>query len=98
MISPVIFFTLVIGVIYGFQYFTEAYVANVTASNGDVNGLGAPLQGRCSSTRSACISRGSIRFQMGYASAMAWVLLVITMICTIDHPQDLEPLGALPGR
>ena len=27
MISPVIFFSLVIGVIYGFQYFTEAYVA-----------------------------------------------------------------------
>ena len=36
MISPVIFFTLVIGVIEGFQYFTEAYVANITASNGDV--------------------------------------------------------------
>ena len=32
MISPVIFFSLVIGVIYGFQLFTQAYVASLAAS------------------------------------------------------------------
>ena len=35
---------------------------------------------------------------MGYASAMAWVLFVITMVCTIDDHQGVATLGALPGR
>ena len=62
MISPVIFFSLVIGVIYGFQYFTEAYVASLAAS-----GHGATTPRRtsarrrdpCCSTRSGCTSRAS---------------------------------------
>ena len=37
-------------------------------------------------------------FRMGYASAMAWVLFVITMVCTRDDHQGLAALGALPGR
>ena len=28
-------------------------------------------------------SRGSSTFRMGYASAMAWVLFGITMVCTV---------------
>jgi len=82
MISPVIFFTLVIGVIEGFQTFTEAYVANLTASNGDVNGLGAPLQSLLFFT-TRLYQVGWLRYQMGYASALAWLLLVITLICTL---------------
>ena len=82
MISPVIFFTLVIGVIEGFQTFTEAYVANLTASNGDVNGLGAPLQSLLFFT-TRLYQVGWLKYQMGYASALAWLLLVITLICTL---------------
>lgn len=76
-ISPVIFFSLVIGVISGFQYFTEAYIAAGGREN-----LGSP--------------RGSLRFfgvylyeqgfqylHLGYAAAMAWVLFVIVMACTL---------------
>jgi multiple sugar transport system permease protein len=76
MISPVIFFSLVVGVIYGFQYFTQAYVA----SGGQLH-LGEP--------------QGSLRFyalwlyqqieytHMGYAAAMAWVLFLVVMACTL---------------
>jgi multiple sugar transport system permease protein len=82
LISPVIFFTLVIGIIEGFQFFTEAYVTNITLNNGDVNGLGDPL-GSLLFYTTRLYQAGWINFQMGYASALAWVLLVITMVCTL---------------
>ena len=57
-LSPVLFFTLVIGVIAGFQYFTQAYVASFAVSGKQPRKLprpsGAP-RGRCSSIRSTCI-------------------------------------------
>ena len=57
-LSPVLFFTLVIGVIAGFQYFTQAYVASFAVSRQATEeaaaAVGSP-QGRCSSTRSTCI-------------------------------------------
>ena len=37
-------------------------------------------------------------FHMGYASAMAWALFVVTMICTADPALDIAPLGALRRR
>ena len=82
MISPVIFFSLVIGVIEGFQFFTEAYVANVTEGAGDVNTLGAPLNSLLFFT-TRLYQAGWLDFQMGYASALAWVLLLVTMVCTL---------------
>ena len=42
MITPVIFFSLVIGVIQAFQYFTQAYVASTTLGWADARSLGAP--------------------------------------------------------
>ena len=53
MISPVIFFAVVTGVIYGFQYFTEGYIAS-----GGAQSLGTH-RGRCCSIRRGCTSRGS---------------------------------------
>ena len=78
MISPVIFFSVVIGVIYGFQYFTEGYIA----SGGDPNNLGSP-QGSLLFYPIWLYEQGFQSFHMGYASAMAWVLFVIIMACTI---------------
>jgi multiple sugar transport system permease protein len=78
MISPVIFFALVISVIYGFQYFTEGYIA----SGGDPNNLGSP-QGALLFYPIWLYEQGFQSFHMGYASAMAWVLFVIIMVCTI---------------
>ena len=40
MLTPVIFFTLIIGIIDGFQYFDQAYVSSTTAGGG----VGSPAE------------------------------------------------------
>jgi multiple sugar transport system permease protein len=77
MISPVIFFSLVIGVIYGFQYFTEAYVAA-----GGSGSLGDP-QGSLLFYGIWLYQNGFAYFHMGYASALAWILFLIIMLWTL---------------
>ena len=77
MISPVIFFALVTGVIYGFQYFTEAYVASggqASLGNPQESLLFYPIY---------LYEQGFQSFHMGYASAQAWVLFVIILTCTL---------------
>ena len=81
LISPVIFFTLVIGLIKTFQYFTEAYVAGNTAS-GQKDTLGEP-QGSLLFYSIWLYQQGFRYFHMGYASAMAWLLFLATMVCTL---------------
>jgi multiple sugar transport system permease protein len=86
MISPVIFFSTVIGVIYGFQLFTAAYAASLATSGSTVtdaaSSLGAP-QGSMLFYSIYLYQQGFQDFRMGYASAMAWVLFAITMLCTL---------------
>jgi multiple sugar transport system permease protein len=86
MISPVIFFSLVIGVIYGFQLFTAAYAASLATSGSTVTdaaaSLGAP-QGSMLFYSIYLYQQGFQDFRMGYASAMAWILFLITMLCTL---------------
>jgi len=84
MISPVIFFSTVIGVIYGFQYFTEAYVVGLGTGGAGANagGLGSPNQSTLFYTIQL-YHQGFEEFHLGYASAMAWVLFVIVMVCTL---------------
>jgi multiple sugar transport system permease protein len=86
MISPVIFFSVVIGVIEGFQYFTQAYVASYAAggavSTGVTSSLGYP-QNSLLFYSVYLYAQGFQFFHMGYASALAWVLFVITMVCTL---------------
>jgi multiple sugar transport system permease protein len=77
LISPVIFFSLVIGVIYGFQYFTEGYIAA-----GGQGSLGNP-QGSLLFYPIWLYQQAFESFHMGYASAMAWMLFLITMACTL---------------
>jgi len=84
MISPVIFFNLVIGIINGFQFFTQAYVASA-ATSGVRNAalsLGYP-EGSMLFYSVYLYRQGFNYFRMGYASAMAWVLFLITMACTL---------------
>ena len=81
MITPVIFFSLVIGVIQAFQYFTQAYVASTTLG-GQRSSLGAP-QDSLLFYSIYLYQQGFNYFRMGYASALAWVLFIITMICTL---------------
>ena len=81
MLTPVIFFSLVIGVINGFQYFTQAYTAS-TAIGGQRSDLGTP-QNSLLFYSVYLYQQGFNYFRMGYASAMAWVLFLITMVCTL---------------
>lgn len=81
MISPVIFFSLVIGVIVGFQYFTQPYVIGFWQT-GDATDIGG-VQNSILFFTTRLYQSGFQNFKMGYASALAWVLLVITMICTL---------------
>jgi len=86
-ISPVILFAVVIGVIEGLQYFTQAFVAS-TIANGSAltaqepaNRLGYPED----STLFYPVllyQQGFRYFNMGYASAMAMVLLVVAFAAT----------------
>jgi len=73
MLTPVIFFNLVMGIIAAFQYFTQAYVI--------MNGGGGPED----STYFYALylfNRAWRYLDMGYASAMAWVLFLIIMAIT----------------
>jgi len=81
-ISPVILFAVVIGVIEGMQYFTQAYVASTIAAGSaasateGANSLGYPLD----STLFYPVllyQQGFRYFNMGYASAMAVLLLAV---------------------
>ena len=103
-ISPVILFAVVIGVIEGLQYFTQAYVAaSVAAGPGgdaesvDATSSSATRRARRSSTRSSLYHHGFRYFNMGYASAMAMLLLVVAFARHArDHAQLAAP-GPLPG-
>ena len=77
MISPVIFFSVVTGIIGSFQYFTEAYV-----TSSQVGGLGSP-EGSLLFYATNLYDEGFQQFRMGYACALAWVLLVVTLIFTL---------------
>jgi multiple sugar transport system permease protein len=88
-ISPVILFAVILGIIQGLQYFTQAYVAAGVASGqasqaADVTtgSLGYPLD----STLFYPVllyQHGFVDFQMGYASAMAMFLLVVSFAVTL---------------
>ena len=73
MISPVILFNVITGLIGAFQYFTEAFVMT--------NGTGSPAD----STLMMSIYLYQTAFQyfkIGYASAQAWVLFLIVIAFT----------------
>jgi multiple sugar transport system permease protein len=72
MISPVIFFNLVMSIIGSFQTFTTSFIMT---SGGPNN---ASLFYMLHLYRNAFSY-----FKMGYASALAWVLFIIIMACTL---------------
>jgi multiple sugar transport system permease protein len=78
MLSPTLFFNLVMSIIGGLQSFDTAYVIS-TARAGT---LGGPAN----STLFYMLylyNRAFAGFQMGYASALGWILFVIIMIITL---------------
>jgi multiple sugar transport system permease protein len=88
-VSPVLLFAVVIGVIAGMQYFTQAFVASNVASGqasqaGDqtVNNLGYP-QGSTLFYPVLLYQHGFRYFNMGYASALAILLLAVSFAITL---------------
>jgi len=73
MLSPVLLFNLVLGIIHAFQAFTSAFVVS--------SGRGGPSDSTLFYTL-YLYQRGFNDFRMGYASAMAWVLLVVIAVIT----------------
>lgn len=73
VLTPMVFFNIVMAFINAFQAFTPAYIVS--------GGTGAPLNSTLFYTLYLYIKAFG-EFEMGYASAMAWVLLVIIGIVT----------------
>lgn len=68
LLSPIIFFNLVLQIIHSFQSFTQAFVVS--------GGTGGPADSTLVFSL-YLYQRGFGAFDMGYASALAWLLVVI---------------------
>lgn len=73
LLTPVLFFNAVLGLIGGFQAFTSAFVIS--------NGTGGPADSTLM-YQVYLYQRAFVNLNMGYASAMAWVLLTVIGVCT----------------
>jgi len=87
-ITPVLLFALVTGIIAALQYFTEAAVASGVASGkavvgeGTGNNLGYPGNSLLTYTEWLYV-RGFSQYQLGYASALAVLLFVVSAILLV---------------
>jgi multiple sugar transport system permease protein len=73
LLSPIVFFNLVLGLIGAFQSFTQAFIVS--------NGSGGPADSTLFFSL-YLYQEGFASFRMGYASALAWLLLVIIGLFT----------------
>ncbi len=76
MLTPIIFFNLILQTIGAFQSFTQAHVIS--------GGTGGPVDSTLFYTLYV-YQQGFVSFDMGYASALAWVLLVFIALITALH-------------
>ncbi len=74
MLTPIIFFNLVLQIIHAFQAFSSAYVVS--------GGTGGPADSTLFYTLNL-YNQGFHYLNMGYASALAWVLFVIVGVLTV---------------
>jgi multiple sugar transport system permease protein len=73
MLSPIIFFNLILGIIQSVQAFTQVYLVS--------EGTGQPAES--SLLISLQLFLAAFRdLEMGYASAIAWVLFVLLALMT----------------
>jgi multiple sugar transport system permease protein len=73
LLTPVLFFNAVLGLVGGFQAFTSAFVIS--------GGTGGPADATLL-YQVYLYQRGFVNLNMGYACAMAWVLLTVIAVCT----------------
>jgi len=72
MLSPILLFNLIMGIIGYFQYFTQAFV--MTQGGPQDATLFYALH---------LFNRAFLDFELGYASAMAWLLFILILAATI---------------
>ncbi len=78
LLRPVLLFTVIISVINSFQLFEQVYI--MTSGTGE--GVGGVLD--CALSPVAYLyEKGFQRFEMGYASALAYILFAIILIATL---------------
>ncbi|MFD1677689.1 carbohydrate ABC transporter permease [Alicyclobacillus fodiniaquatilis] len=73
LLSPVIFFNVIMSVIGGLQTFTQGFIA------GGLDGVPA---GSLLFYGMYIYEQAFAFFNMGYASALSWILFIVTAICT----------------
>lgn len=78
MISPTIFFNVVMAIIGSFQYFTQAFVMTYASSGG----VGGPLDSTLFYNLYIYV-KAFTDYEMGYASALSWILFIIVMVFTL---------------
>lgn len=79
MLSPVLFFNLVMNTIGAFQVFTQAFVMTASSSQGQEGGPN-------NATLFFVLylyKKAFQQFKMGYASALAWLLFLIILLFTV---------------
>ena len=74
MISPVVLYILIINVIYSFQFFTEPFVMSKGTGDPGDSLLFYPMY---------LFQQAFRHFNMGYASAMAWMLFIAVLGFTV---------------
>ena len=74
MISPVILFTFITGIIGSFQVFTPAYIVS--------NGEGGPAYASMFYVLYLYLNAFR-RYRFGYASAQAWILFIVILVLTV---------------
>jgi multiple sugar transport system permease protein len=76
LLTPIIFFNLILQTIGAFQTFTQAHVIS--------GGTGGPANSTLFYTL-YIYQQGFLNFDMGYASALAWVLMIAIGVVTAIH-------------
>ncbi len=76
MLSPSIFFNVIMGVISGFQIFMQAYIMTDGGPNNSTLFFAYHLY-----------NKAFRDMQLGYASALAWFLLIITLFLYVNYLQ-----------
>jgi len=74
MISPVILFTFITGIIASFQVFTPAYIIS--------NGVGGPAYASMFYVLYLYVNAFR-RYRFGYSAAQAWILFLVILVLTI---------------
>jgi len=79
MITPVIFFNLIMGIIRCLQVFSQVYIMTIS---GPASNMGGP--NNASNMMVTYLFANAFKFyRMGYASSIAWVLFVIIILITL---------------